>query len=111
MSLISGMSEPLLAMLRRNTESSTPCDTQKGVAASGGMTTHMLLLQCPSWFDGVEVGGVGREVEDANPEGGTKFGDSWVAVRLPRVGGQFDYVATLERPSRAKAISNSTGLM
>jgi transposase InsO family protein len=32
-------------------------------------------------------------------------------LRLPRVGGQFDYVATLERPSRAKAISNSTGLM
>lgn len=74
------MSEPLLAMSRRNTESGAPCDTQKGVAASGGMTTHMLLLQCPSWFDGVEVGRVGREVEDANPEGGTELGDSWVAV-------------------------------
>lgn len=58
------------------------------------MSADVLLLECPTWFDGVQIRGVGRHVDEMNASVSTCSGDTRVVV-----GGEvvhYEHVVALE---------------
>jgi hypothetical protein len=58
----------------------SPGDATKISRIARGVLSNMLLLECPSRLNGIEVGGVRRQVQEADAGGLAELGDDWCVV-------------------------------
>lgn len=69
------MSKPIATMALRDSVPGAPGDTPKGTWIPRRVPPDVLLLQCPPWFNGIEVGRVRRQVEETDTGGLAEVGD------------------------------------